>query len=73
MIYNKKEVQTILEDINYLLNRSKPTLKTASRNGFIYIEYTKDGRTIFNNALTTKTLYLQLEAFREGLFLKIDK
>jgi hypothetical protein len=73
MIYNKKEVQTLLENINYLLNRNKPTLKTAFRNGFIYIEYVKDGKTIFNNALTTKSLYLQLYAFREGLFLKIDE
>ena len=67
------ELQDLLNDINYLLNRSIDTFKFAKRNGFIYIEYTKTHNTIFDSAITKKELYMSLQAFRKGLFLTIDK
>jgi len=63
----------ILNDINYLLNRSVNTFKIAKRNGFIYIQYIKTNETIFDSAVTKKELYMSLQAFRKGLFLTIDK
>ena len=67
------ELQDLLNDINYLLNRSIDTFKFAKRNGFIYVEYIKTHNTIFDSAITKKELYMSLQAFRKGLFLTIDK
>ncbi len=67
------ELQDLLNDINYLLNRSINTFKFAKRNGFIYVEYIITNNTIFNNAITKKEIYIALYSFREGLYFNIDK
>lgn len=70
MRYTKKEVENILESINGIINKNKITFELAYRNGFTYVEYKDTKKTVFNNALNTKALYLQLYAFREGLIFK---
>lgn len=66
-------LENLLNDINYLVNRNFKTYKFARRNGFLYVEETKTNNTLFNYATTKKEVYQALKAFREGLYINIDK
>lgn len=67
----KKEIISIVENINNVIDSNNPTFKIGYRNGFIYIDYS-DNRTtsIFNNALNNKDLLNSLRGFYQGLIFK---
>ena len=65
----KKDLEQQVNYINDLFEQ--PVFKLGFRNGFIYIDYIDNSKdALFNNATTTKELYLCLRAFYNGLTFK---
>jgi len=67
-------LQELLNDINYLLNRSIDTFKLGGRNGFIYVDYADNSKdSLFNTSISKREMYNSMMAFKQGLFFNIDK
>ena len=69
-----EKLKELTSKINYLLNRSINTFKLGQRNGFVYFDFADNSKeALFNNAKNNRELYNSLQAFKEGLYYKIDE
>lgn len=60
-------------EINYLLNRTIPTIKICKKSEGLKIRVIKTSRNLFPEAATKKNLFLCLESFKTGLQYSIDQ
>ncbi len=67
------DIQNQVNAINYLLNRSKPSIKICKQSGGLKIRFIKTNENLFPVAVTKKDIYSSLLGFKKGLRYSIDQ